>query len=425
MLLKTPKQLATLLILPATVFAGPLDSPAPPTDPASAMYSLDDICNRLTTGAAATPTPFNLPPSGPTDIGCSLNDVMGRAPIKDNANGAQPNEVINGKQYWGLTDSHWGLQTGTQPHHGAVVYTPSTTDQPIATGYHNGSIIKGLPNLRPENIKQGVTILGVTGTYTAPATPAPATPVATPSTNTFRDTLKDGSSGPEMIVIPAGTFKMGDIQGGGYSSEQPVHDVTVASFAMGKYEVTFAEYDQFAEATGRDKPDDKGWGRGNRPVMNVSWHDATAYLNWLSEQTGRTYRLPTEAEWEYAARAGTQTKYWWGNEIGTNLANCGSSGSEWSGKQTAPVGSFKANPFGLYDTVGNVWEWCADPWHSNYQGAPTDGRIWNSNDTESRLLRGGSFNYYPKFCRAALRFWYSSDLHIRYRGFRGCADVTL
>ncbi|MEK8021738.1 MAG: hypothetical protein VSS75_033095, partial [Candidatus Parabeggiatoa sp.] len=185
MLLKTPKQLATLLILPATVFAGPLDSPAPPTDPGSAMYSLDDICNRLTTGAAATPTPFNLPPSGPTDIGCSLNDIMNRAPVKDNTNGAQPSEVISGKQYWGLTDSQWGLQTGTQPNHGAIVYTPSTTDQPIATGYHNGSIIKGLPNLRPENIKQGVTILGVTGTYTAPATPAPAP--ATPSTGTFRD----------------------------------------------------------------------------------------------------------------------------------------------------------------------------------------------------------------------------------------------
>jgi len=412
MLLKTRKQLAALLILPATVFAGPLDSPAPPTDPGSAMYSLDDICNRLSTGAAATPTPFNLPPSGPTDIGCSLNDVMGRAPIKDNANGAQPSEVLNGKQYWGLTNSHWGLQTGTQPNHGAVVYTPSSTDQPIATGYHNGSIIKGFPNLRPENIKQGVTILGVTGTYTGLA-----------SRGTFRDTLQDGSSGPEMVVIPAGTFKMGDIQGGGRSDEQPVHDVTVARFAMGKYEVTFAEYDQFAEATGRDKPDDEGWGRGNRPVMNVSWHDATAYLDWLSEQTGRAYRLPTEAQWEYAARAGTQTKYWWGNDIGTNLANCSGSGSEWS-RKTAPVGSFKANPFGLYDTVGNVWEWCADPWHSNYQGAPTDGRIWEDSVTSKRLLRGGSFFYFPKGCRAAFRFRGTSDDHHWIGGFRGCADVT-
>jgi len=245
-----------------------------------------------------------------------------------------------------------------------------------------------------------------------------------PSTNTFRDTLQDGSSGPEMIVIPAGTFKMGDIQGGGSSNEKPVHDVTVARFAMGKYEVTFAEYDKFAEATGRSKPNDYGWGRGNRPVINVSWDDATAYLDWLSEQTGRAYRLPTEAQWEYAARAGTQTKYWWGNDIGTNLANCGSSGSEWSEKQTTPVGSFQANSFGLYDTVGNVWEWCADPWHSNYQGAPTDGRIWGSYGTSERLLRGGSFVVNPYGCRAAYRGWVSSDGHSWLRGFRGCANVT-
>jgi len=391
-MLKTPKQLATLLILPATVFAGPLDSPAPPTDPASAMYSLDDICNRLTTGAAATPTPFNLPPSGPTDIGCSLNDIMNRAPIKNNATGAQPSEVISGKQYWGLTDSQWGLQTGTLPNHGAIVYTPSTTDQPIATGYHNGSIIKGLPNLRPENIKQGVTILGVTGTYTAPATPPPATTAATPSTGTFRDTLQDGSSGPEMVVIPAGTFKMGDIQGGGGSDEQPVHDVTVARFAMGKYEVTFAEYDQFAEATGRSKPDDYGWGRGNRPVIYVSWDDVTAYAEWLTQQTGYQYRLPTEAEWEYAARGGTQTKYWWGNEVGTNNANCSSDQCGDSFQYTSPVGSFAANPFGLHDTAGNLWEWTCSEYENPYNGKEKQCLSKNYTNIDILfVLRGGSW----------------------------------
>jgi len=228
-----------------------------------------------------------------------------------------------------------------------------------------------------------------------------------------------------MVVIPAGTFRMGDIQGGGWSDEQPVHQVSVARFAMGKYEVTFAEYDKFAEATGRSKPDDYGWGRGNRPVMNVSWDDATAYLDWLAEQTGKPYRLPTEAEWEYAARAGTETQYWWGNDIGTNLANCYSSGSEWSGKQTAPVGSFQANPFGLYDTVGNLWEWCADPWHSNYQGAPTDGRIWESPDSIPFLFRSSSFDFIPEGCRAAFRNRGSSVGHYRNGGFRGCADLAL
>ncbi|MEN8220290.1 MAG: SUMF1/EgtB/PvdO family nonheme iron enzyme [Pseudomonadota bacterium] len=130
----------------------------------------------------------------------------------------------------------------------------------------------------------------------------------------FQDRLKDGSFGPEMVWIPAGSFRMGDIQGGGWNSEKPVHRVSIRQgFAMGRYEVTFAEYDKFAEATGREKPSDLGWGRGNRPVINVSWHDAVAYTQWLSQQTGKKYRLPTEAEWEYAARAGTETKYWWGN----------------------------------------------------------------------------------------------------------------
>ncbi len=127
----------------------------------------------------------------------------------------------------------------------------------------------------------------------------------------FRDRLKDGTQGPEMVWIPAGSFRMGDLQAGGDSDEKPVHRVSITQrFAMGRYEVTFAEYDKFAQATGRKKPDDGGWGRGNRPVINVSWHDATAYAEWLSEQTGQTYRLPTEAEWEYAARGGTDTKYW-------------------------------------------------------------------------------------------------------------------
>jgi formylglycine-generating enzyme required for sulfatase activity/DNA anti-recombination protein RmuC len=187
----------------------------------------------------------------------------------------------------------------------------------------------------------------------------------------FQDRLKDGTLGPKMLVIPAGKFRMGDIQGGGESNEQPVHEVSIKSFAMGRYEVTFAEYDKFAEATGRTKPSDKGWGRGNRPVINVSWHDATAYAKWLTEQTGHQYRLPTEAEWEYAARAGTETKYWWGNDIGKNRAACDGCGAKWgwdAKRMTAPVGSFKPNPFGLYDTAGNVWEWTCSEYEGRYTG---------------------------------------------------------
>lgn len=164
--------------------------------------------------------------------------------------------------------------------------------------------------------------------------------------STFRDQLKDNSKGPEMIVIPAGILQHKK------TFEQP--------FAIGKYEVTFAEYDRFVKSGRAGKPDDSGWGRGNRPVINVPFYDVEAYTEWLSEQTGKPYRLPTEEEWEYAARAGTETVYWWGNEFEKNNANCGSCSSEWSGNTTAPVGSFNPNPWGLYDTSGNVWEWVGE-----------------------------------------------------------------
>ncbi|MDM8566075.1 formylglycine-generating enzyme family protein [Candidatus Halobeggiatoa sp. HSG11] len=208
---------------------------------------------------------------------------------------------------------------------------------------------------------------------------------------------------PKMVKIPAGKFQMGDIQDGGGNDEKPVHWVTIKQpFFMSKYEVTFAEYDAFAEATGRKKPDDEGWGRENRPVINVSLDDAVAYTTWLSQQTGEQYRLPSEAEWEYAARAGTKTKYWWGNDIGKNKTNCNGCGSQWDGKQTAPVGSFQPNQFGLYDTVGNVWEWCADYYQNNYNNAPTDGSAWKKS-SRYRVLRGGSWSNGPNVTRAALR----------------------
>jgi formylglycine-generating enzyme required for sulfatase activity len=256
-------------------------------------------------------------------------------------------------------------------------------------------------------------------------------PVHTPHRQSFsagevyRDRLKDGSEGPEMVWIAAGSFQMGDIQGGGYSDEKPVHRVSITQpFAMGRYEVTFAEYDKFAEATGREKPSDRGWGRGNRPVINVSWHDAVAYAEWLSEQTGKKYRLPTEAEWEYAARGGTSTKYWWGNNIGKNRANCRGCGSRWDGKSTAPVGSFAPNPFGLYDTAGNVWEWCADSWHGSYKGAPTDGRVWSGGDESYRVLRGGSWFNIPRSARTADRVRYTSDERNDFYGFRVVSSVA-
>ncbi|MEN8219532.1 MAG: SUMF1/EgtB/PvdO family nonheme iron enzyme [Pseudomonadota bacterium] len=230
----------------------------------------------------------------------------------------------------------------------------------------------------------------------------------------FRDRLKDGKLGPEMVWIPAGSFRMGDIQGGGLSDEKPVHSVAATQrFAMGRYEVTFAEYDKFAEATGREKPDDKGWGRGNRPVINVSWHDAVAYTEWLSQQTGKKYRLPTEAEWEYAARAGTETKYWWGNTASHEYANYD---SRW--EYTAPVGSFAPNSFGIYDTAGNVWEWVYDIYSSDYYSSSPPSDPSGPSTGSSRVNRGGGWNSTASYCRAAYRYLNSPGSRYGNLGFR-------
>ena len=220
--------------------------------------------------------------------------------------------------------------------------------------------------------------------------------------------------------IPAGSFRMGDIQGGGDSDERPVHRVRIKAFLLGKTEVTFAQWDACVAAGGcRRKPDDEGWGRGNRPVINVSWEDITEqFIPWLNKTTGKRYRLPTEAEWEYAARAGSETKYSWGNSIGRNKANCDGCGSRWDDSKTAPVASFATNGFGLYDMHGNVWEWTQDCWNSSYRGAPSDGSAWLSGNCSRRVLRGGSWGFYPDNLRSANRDYNSTGFRSGNRGFR-------
>lgn len=229
---------------------------------------------------------------------------------------------------------------------------------------------------------------------------------------------------PEMVHIPPGKFLMGspESESGRWKAEGPQHEVTIGySFEIGKYAVTFDEYDVFAKATQRKLPDDRGWGRGKRPVIDVSWDDAQAYVKWLSEQTGKQYRLPTEAEWEYAARAGTQTRYWWDDVIGKNNANCDGCGSQWDNEQTVSAGSFKTNAFGLYDTAGNVWEWTQDCWHENYSGAPADGSAWlkkRDGDCNRRVVRGGSWNDIPRILRSASRDRIITDVAGDDLGFR-------
>jgi formylglycine-generating enzyme required for sulfatase activity len=230
-----------------------------------------------------------------------------------------------------------------------------------------------------------------------------------------------------MVVIPPGKFRMGDIQGKYGKDELPVHQVNFQkAFASSKYEITFDEYDEFAKATGRKLPEDAGWGRGRQPVIYVSFDDAVAYAKWLSEQTGKRYRLPTEAEWEYGARAGTETVYWWGNEVKQGLANCRGCGSRWDGKQPAPVGSFKPNPFGLYDTAGNVAERVQDCWHENYEGAPTDGLAWeekNGGDCGRRVGRGGMWHRAHDWARSSHRFSNRPTFGGRAIGFRLVREI--
>ena len=221
----------------------------------------------------------------------------------------------------------------------------------------------------------------------------------------FRDALSSGGEGPAMVVLPTGRFRMGSPAGeaGRFDDEGPVHMVTISRpIAMGQYPVTFEDYDLYV-SMGTKRPADRGWGRGRMPVISVSWEDARAYAAWLSEQTGKHYRLPSESEWEYAARAGTETAYSWGNEIGVNRANGRHSGSKRSGRKTSPVGSFAPNAFGLYDMHGNVWEWVEDGWHGNYEGAPSDGNAWTSGDSTWRVVRGGSWYNNPRILRAANR----------------------
>ena len=232
-------------------------------------------------------------------------------------------------------------------------------------------------------------------------------PLATGDARKRGDTFKDCDPCPEMVIVPPGIFRMGDLHGVGYFSEMPIRAIHIGhAFAVGKFEVTFDEWAACVSDDGCNgyRPDDLGWGRGDRPVVHVSWHDAKTYVRWLSRKTGKTYRLLSEAEWEYAARAGTRTMFSWGDWVGSGYANCAGCGSAWDDELTAPVGSFAPNGFGLYDMHGNVYEWVEDFWHSGYEGAPSDGSAWTSGGLcQVRILRGGSYNDTPILVRSANR----------------------
>ena len=225
--------------------------------------------------------------------------------------------------------------------------------------------------------------------------------------------FRDFDFTPEMVIVRAGEFMMGSREGEGDDDERPQHKVTIARpFAVGSFAVTFDEWDAAYGHRGvKHSPKDNGWGRGRRPVINVSWRDAKVYVGWLSRETGKSYRLLSEAEWEYCCRAGTTTAYSFGDTIYQKQA-------QFMQRKTVEVGSFPANAWGLHGMHGTVWEWCEDSWHPTYQGAPEDGSAWNGGETSFRVLRGGSWSDDPQFLRSANRSW----LHPRNRdvsvGFR-------
>jgi formylglycine-generating enzyme required for sulfatase activity len=241
---------------------------------------------------------------------------------------------------------------------------------------------------------------------------APAAPVAPANAP-----LQDCAECPQMIPIAAGAFAMGSTEL--FRFEAPVHNVTIRKpFYIGRTEVTYDEWDACVMAKGCDfSPDDRGVGRGKRPVGNLSWEDTQQYVAWLSKRTGQSYRLPSEAEWEYAARAGRPTTYYWGKMMEKARANC--SGCDGPRSTTAvTVASYPPNEFGLYDMSGNVAEWVEDCWNDSYRSAPADGSAWVKSGCKERVLRGGSFSNEPRYVRSASRFKYDFDVRFQTNGFR-------
>ena len=253
--------------------------------------------------------------------------------------------------------------------------------------------------------------------------------LAIPNSVEAQESFRDCDDCPEMVVIPSGMFMMGPFlsEEGVSPFDSPRHRVTISySFAVGKYEVTFREFDACVEASACSfRPEDEGWGRGNRPVINIRWYDAKEYVDWLSRETGEEYRLLSESEWEFVARAGTTKPFIFGSTISSDQANYDGRTTYGGGQQgifrekTVPVGSFPSNGFGLHDVHGNVWELVEDCWHDGYDGAPVDGSAWiRGGVCTMRVVRGGSWYNAPQSLRSAARAFYGEGNRGFNVGFR-------
>ncbi|QCC01551.1 Sulfatase-modifying factor enzyme domain-containing protein [Cupriavidus necator] len=274
-----------------------------------------------------------------------------------------------------------------------------------------------------------------------PASPPAASPAAPPAAPPATASLRPGAAAggavsatlrtgeirdcpacPVLVPLPAGSFTMGSSASD--PAEKPPHHVTIGQpFAIGRYEVTVEQWNACADAGGCQRVPTVADSAKNAPVRDVSWDDAQQYVAWLSKTTGKSYRLPTEAEWEYAARGGTASAYWWGDQMRKGNANCKDCGDPWSQDAPAAVGTFAANPYGLHDVNGSVWEWVADCWHSSYKGAPADGRVWNENACGARVIRGGSWREGANYMVSSTRFKYSPSVRQSQNGFRVARDM--
>jgi len=252
--------------------------------------------------------------------------------------------------------------------------------------------------------------------------PAPS-PNGAPRAHGNGNAFQDCPECPVMVRVSPGRFVMGDDKG--EVSSRPAHPVAITKpFALGMYEVTVAEWRACVDAGGcKDMPRMTN-PTDATPIFNVHWDDAQAYVAWLSKRTGQPYRLPSEAEWEYAARAGTRGPYWWGGAIGKGMANCEGCGGPWERLTPVAAGSFGANPFGLHDMLGSVAEWVTDCWHKDYKGAPDDGRVWNTPGCRQRVLRGGSWRHGPEEVRVSSRLSYDHDVRYIAHGFRVARDLN-
>lgn len=266
---------------------------------------------------------------------------------------------------------------------------------------------------------------------TSSPSPAPAAPAAThapagqapaSAEHVGANDTKDCANCPIVVTVQPGAFTMGNNSGD--PSERPAHRVTIGQgFAIGKFPVTVEQWNACADAGGCPKLSPETNTIKTNPARDLSWEDAQQYLKWLSKTSGKTYRLPTEAEWEYADRGGTSTHYWWGDAMKKGMANCKDCGDPWRADGPSDANAFPANPLGLYDMNGGVWEWVADCWQNTYKGAPADGRAWDDAACVARVIRGGSWREGGDYMTTTTRFKYSPSVRQSQNGFRVARDL--